>query len=75
MKSTTKKSAPRRSPKTAAVVPTTIAGIVQLYNLVGIPAEQTMPLGMSAEEFGRRMGELYGFYDGTHTVLKADAGV
>lgn len=75
MVTTTKNAPTRRSQKKVTVVPTTIAGIVQLYNLVGIPAEPTMPFGMSAEEFGRRAGELSGYYDGSHTVLKADAGV
>ncbi len=75
MKSSTKKTAPRRRRKQVAVVPTTIAGIVQFYNLVGLQVPSTMPFGMSAEEFGRRAGELSGYYDGSHTVLKADAGV
>lgn len=77
MKTTTTKSPPRRSRKNkaATVVPTTLAGIVQFYNLVGLPAPSTMPFGMSAEEFGRRVGEQFGYYDGSHTVLKADAEV
>lgn len=69
-----KKSVIGRTRKTV-VVPTTLAGIVQFYNLVGLPSPSTMPFGMSAEEFGRRVGEQFGYYDGSHTVLKADAGV